>query len=61
MLDTGQNPQLGMEPLMELCLETLNNFTSRMTVAMNNVHLALTKAVDGMAWFYNVHQKEAPL
>ena len=35
LLDTGQNHWLSMEPLRELHLETLNNFTSRMTAAMN--------------------------
>jgi len=50
-VQTGQNPQLGMEPLRESCLKTLNNFTSRMTVVTNEVSLALTKAMDDMAWF----------
>jgi len=51
MLNTRQNPQLGMEPLRELCLEPFDSFTSRMTAVMNKVHLALTNMVDDMAGF----------
>jgi len=60
MLDIGQNPQLGMEPLRELCLETLNNFTSRME-AGGRTCSALAKAADDMAQFYDVHHREVPL
>ena len=31
MLDAGQNPRLGFEPICESRLESLDNFTSRMT------------------------------
>src|SRR5882672_10166043 len=34
MMDTGQNPQLGIEPLRESCLETLNDFASWMDAAV---------------------------
>src|SRR5882724_7320540 len=61
MMDTGQNPQLGIEPLRESCLETLNNFTSRMELATKEAHSALSQAVDDMARFYDAHQREAPL
>jgi len=61
MIDTRKNPQLSMEPLRELCLETLNNFTSKMTTAMNEACSALAKVADDMAWFYDVHWKETPL
>jgi len=43
-MNTGKNPWLGSEPLRESHLETLNDFTSRMEVAMNKAHLALTRA-----------------
>jgi len=42
MLDTGQHPQLGVEPLMESHLETLKDFTSRMNKVTDEVHLALS-------------------
>ena len=35
MLDMGQNPQLGFEPIRESQLESLDNFTSRMTQVTN--------------------------
>src|SRR5882724_7281594 len=61
MKDTGQNPQLGIEPLRELHLKTLNDFTSRMEVATKEAHSALSQAVDDMARFYDAHWREAPL
>ena len=33
MLDAGQNPRLGFEPICESRLESLDNFTSRMAQA----------------------------
>jgi len=61
MLDTGQHPRLGIEPLRELHLETLKDFTGRMDKATDEAHLALSWAADDMARFYNAHQREAPL
>jgi len=51
-MDTGQNPQLGIEPLRESCLETLNNFASRIEVATKKVCSALARAADDMACFW---------
>jgi len=61
MMDMGQNPRLGIEPLRELHLETLNDFASRMEAAMKEACLALSQAVDDMARFYDAHQREGPL
>src|SRR5882672_5405475 len=61
MMDTGQNPRLGIEPLRESRLETLNDFASRMDAAMKEAHSALSWAVDDMARFYDAHWREAPL
>src|SRR5467141_3042702 len=61
MMDTGQNPQLSIEPLRESCLKTLIDFASRMEVATKEAHLALSRAADNMACFYDAHQREAPL
>src|SRR5882672_459620 len=59
MMDTGQNPRLGIEPLRESHLETLNDFASWMDVATKEAHSALSREADDMARFYDTHQKEA--
>jgi len=61
MLDTGQHPWLGIEPLRESHLETLKDFTSRMNKATDKACSALSQAADNMARFYDVHRREAPL
>src|SRR5882672_10591598 len=61
MMDTGQNPRLGIEPLRESRLETLNDFASRMDAAMKEARSALSQAADDMARFYDAHWREAPL
>src|SRR5882724_3049348 len=61
ILDTGQHPRLGVEPLRESRLETLNHFASRMEKATEEVCSALTRAADDMAQFYDAHRREAPL
>src|SRR5882672_6969370 len=60
-MDTRQNPRLGIEPLRESFLETLNDFASWMEVAMKEACSALSMAADDMACFYDAHQREAPL
>jgi len=49
MLNTTQHPQLSVEPLRESCLETLNEFASRMGKAMDEAQSALNQAADDMA------------
>src|SRR5467141_4984623 len=61
MMDTGQNPRLGIEPLRESRLETLNDFASWMDTATKEACSALSRAADDMACFYDAHQREAPL
>ena len=61
MLNTGKHPQLGMELLRESCLETLNDFASRMEKATDEAHPALIQAADDMACFNNAHCRQAPL
>ena len=48
MLDAGQNPQLGFEPIHESQLESLENFASRMAQAMEEAQAALVKAASDM-------------
>src|SRR5882672_6817285 len=61
MMDTGQNPQLSIEPLRESHLKTLNDFTSQMEAATKEACSALSRAADDMARFYDSHWREAPL
>ena len=61
MLDTGQHPWLGIEPLRESCLETLKYFSCRMNKATDEARSALSQAANDMARFYNAHWREAPL
>ena len=61
MLDTRQNPHLGIEPLRESHLEMLNNFASQMEAAMKEASSALPQAANHMAHFYDTHHREAPL
>ena len=60
MLDNGQHPRLGVEPIQETKLETLREFTDRMEMATNEAHSALQRAADDMAHFYDVHRQHAP-
>ena len=55
MLDAGQNPRLGFEPICETRLASLDNFTSRMAQATEEAWAALVKAADNMARFYDAH------
>ena len=55
MLNTGQNPRLGFEPIHETQLKSLDNFTFRMAQAMEEAWAALVKAADNMAQFYDAH------
>ena len=61
MLDNGQHPRLGGEPIRETRLETLREFTDRMEMATNEAHSALQRAADDMARFYDIHCQHAPI
>ena len=60
MLDNGQHPRLGIEPIWETRLETLREFTDCMEMATNEVYSALQRAANDMARFYDVHCQHAP-
>ena len=49
MLDAGQNPRLGFEPIHESQLESLDSFMSRMAQVTEEAQAALVKAADDMA------------
>ena len=55
MVDVGQNPCLGFEPIRESQLKSLDNFTSRMAQVTEEAGAALVKAADDMARFYDAH------
>ena len=60
MLDTGQHPILGLEPIQETRLEALEEFTTHMESATQEARSALEKAADDIACFYDAHQQGAP-
>ena len=60
MLDTGQHPRLGVEPVREAQLEALEDFITCMDAATNEARSALTKAADDMAHLYDLHQQTPP-
>ena len=60
MLDAGQNPHPGFEPICESQLASLDNSTSRMAQVTEEERAALVKAADDMAQFYDAHRCEAP-
>ena len=43
MLDTGQYPRLGLEPVQETQLEALDEFTKHMDATTKEAQSALTK------------------
>src|SRR5882724_4270687 len=61
MMDTGQNPRLGIDLLRESHLETPNDFASIMEAPTKEGCSALTRETDDMAQFYDTHWKEEPL
>ena len=60
MLDNGQHPRLGVEPIQETKLETLREFTDCMEIVTNEAHSTLQRAADDMVRFYDVHRQHAP-
>src|SRR3979490_2228619 len=61
MLDTGRHPHMGFEPQEpESRTETVNEFRYRMEKLLEEAKLALTKAKDDMARYYNQCRIPAP-
>ena len=61
MLDNGQHPRLGVEPIRETRLETLREFTDHMEMATNEARSSLQKAADNIVCFYDIHRQHAPI
>src|SRR3979490_2372472 len=61
MLDTGRHPRMGLEPREpESRTETVNEFRDRMEKSLEEAKLALAKAKDDMARYYNQRRIPAP-
>jgi hypothetical protein len=52
-LDSGQHLRMGFEPQQPSWIESANEFTDRMELALEEAKVALTKAKDDMARYYN--------
>jgi len=52
-LNSSHHPQMEFELQHPSQLETVNKFTDRMKLALEEAKAALTKAKDDMAWYYN--------
>jgi len=59
-LDSGHHPRMGFEPQQPSQLESVNKFTDRMKLALEEAKAALTKAKDDMARYYNQRRLPAP-
>ncbi len=59
-LDSGQHPQMGFEPRQPSRIESANEFTDWMKLALEEAKAALTKAKDDMARYYNQRPLPTP-
>jgi hypothetical protein len=54
MLNTGRNPRMGFEPHQPHSnLESVNKFTDRMALGIEEAKAALTKVKDKYTMYYN--------
>jgi hypothetical protein len=60
-LDSGQHPRMGFEPQAPFHLESVNEFTDRMKLALEEAKATLNKAKDDMARYYNQRRLLAPV
>jgi hypothetical protein len=60
-LDSGQHPRMGFEPQQPSQLESVNEFTDRMKLALEEAKSALAKAKDDMARYYNQRRLPTPV
>jgi hypothetical protein len=60
-LDSGQHPRMGFESQAPLHLESANEFTEQMKLALEEAKAALNKAKDDMARYYNQRRLPAPV
>ena len=60
-LDSGQHPRMGFEPQTPSRIESANEFTDRMKLALEEAKAALNKAKDDMARYYNQRRLPTPV
>ena len=60
LLDSGQHPRMGFEPLPPSRMETVNEFTDHMKSALEEARASLVAAKEDMARYYNQHRTKAP-
>jgi hypothetical protein len=60
-LDSGQHPRMGFEPQQPSRLESVNEFTDWMKLALEEAKSALAKAKDDMARYYNQRRLPTPV
>jgi hypothetical protein len=53
LLDSSQHPRMGFEPKQPAWMEAINKFTDQIKMALEEAKLALNKAKDNMARYYN--------
>src|SRR5258706_11490197 len=59
-LDSGQHPQMGLEPTWSSTVEATDDFAQRMSQMQDEVKAALEHAADEMAWYYDHWRSPAP-
>jgi hypothetical protein len=59
MLNTGRHPRLGIEPLRESKMDSVDAFVKRMQFARKEAEAALHKAAEEMARYYDQNRQEA--
>jgi hypothetical protein len=60
MLNFGQHPRLGVEPIRKTSVEAVEDFIQRMKASREEAKAALQQAADDMAKFYDLHREAAP-
>jgi len=58
--DTGRNPHMGFEPMVDTADEGADAFRDRMELGLKEAQAALSKAQDKYALYYNQHHSPAP-
>jgi hypothetical protein len=62
MIDTGRYPHMGFEPNQPRSkLESINEFTDQMAKGLEEAKLAITKAKDEHAMYYNCRREPKPI
>ncbi len=59
-LDSGQHPQMGLEPTWSSAVEAADDFAQQMSQMQDKAKAALEHAADEMAWYYDHQRSPAP-